>query len=502
MQDRGTLMGANRGRGARRASLVAAGVCLLLAVAAPSPAQEDDSIPRPEVFRGKASSQVLSVQVDRKALIPVPELFRFIALDGAGTYESSTRQARASLLFPGNGLILGPSLLCGTFGAQFPAQFKPILDTCLQYKYPLTVFADDFEPDGASSGSLSLGAPADPISGNAIRAAAHAGEDATTTDAAMQSLRVLGVPPFGPVALPIPGVEMDTSLVTIDSAVSRTSQRIVKGGLVVDAEATLSGVKLIGGLIRIESLRSTSHVTDDANGKRTAVPSLTMSGVTVGGQPATITDKGLVIGSAGSGPLDQQLQSTLNQVLRTFDIKATILGSEQDLAKNGAGVASVGGLLIEFSRDVQGLPTTPKFQPDPRFPNTEADPNGVYTGSILLGATGALGSAVNFGLDDADTDFGGDVPFANDGDVGGTFDFDPGSPGYEIPGSAGVDRVAAPSSPSASAGTSEVGQLARSLGGIFGDRLGMLYLALMFAVLSLCIAPVLTVPARFGGRST
>ena len=74
-----------------------------------------------------------------------------------------------------------------------------------------------------------------------MRAKAHAGEDATTTDAVMQDLRVLGVPPFGPVTLPIPGVEMDTSLVSIDSAVSRTNQRIVKGGLIVDAEATLSG---------------------------------------------------------------------------------------------------------------------------------------------------------------------------------------------------------------------------------------------------------------------
>ena len=103
------------------ACLVAAGACLLLAVAAPSPAQEQDTVPPARgVPRQGVLVQVMSVQVDRKALIPVPELFRFIALDGAGTYESSTRQARASLLFPGNGLILGPSLACGTFGAQFP----------------------------------------------------------------------------------------------------------------------------------------------------------------------------------------------------------------------------------------------------------------------------------------------------------------------------------------------------------------------------------------------
>ncbi|HUS62620.1 MAG TPA: choice-of-anchor P family protein [Acidimicrobiales bacterium] len=471
-------------------------MCLLLAVAAPSPAQEEDTVPPPEVFRGKASSQLISVQVDRDAFLPVPELFRFIALDGAGIFESSNRQARSSLFFPGNGFILGPSLLCGTFGAQFPSEFKPIMDTCLQYKYPLTVFADDFEPDGATSGALAFGAPGDAVSGNAVGATAHAGEKAVTTDAAMQDLRVLGVPPFGPITPQFPGVEMDTSLVTVGSAVSRTNQRIVKGSLIAEAEATLSDVRLIGGLIRIGSLRSTSVVTDDAKGKRTSQPTLLMSGITVGGQPAQITKDGLQIGSADSGPLDQQMQSALNEVLRSFDVNVTILDSEQDTAKNGAAVATVGGLLIEFSRDVQGLPNIPG-------PLGELDPNGLYTGSIQLGTTGVLGSAVNFGLDDIDSDFGGDVPFSNDGDIGGgTFDFDPGSPGYEVPGSAGVDRVATPSSPSASAGTSEVGELARSIGGIFGDRLGMLYLALMFAVLSLCIAPVLTVPARFGGRST
>lgn len=476
---------------ARRACLVAAGVCVLLAVAAPSaPAQDDDTIPRPEVFRGSASSQVASVQVDRDALLPVPELFHFIALDGSSMYESSTRQARASLLFPGNGFIMGPSLLCGTFGGQFPPQFKPILDTCLQYKYPLTVFADDFEPDGASSGSLALGAPTDPVSGNAVRATAHAGEDAATTDAAMQDLRVLGLPAFGPLHLPLPGFELDTSLFTVDSATSRTNQRIVKGALVVDAEATLSGVRMVGGLLRIGSLRSESHATDDANGHRTAVATLEVSGVTVGGVPAQITDKGLIVGSpGGGGPLAQQQQSQLNELLRTFDLKVTMLGVEQTTDQDGAAVAGVGGLLIEFSRDVQGLPTIPG-------PLGELDPNGNYTGSFLLGSTAVLGSAVTFGLDPVVPD---EPPVAGDGGV------DPG--GFSDDGSVVGDEVALPdpvlSPPSAPADdvalpdTKE--QLARSLGGLFGDRIGLLYLSLMFAALGLCIVPRLTVPARLPG---
>jgi hypothetical protein len=478
-------------RRAQQACLAAAAVCLAMAVTAPSaPAQEDDTVPRPEVFRGSASSQVASVQLDREALLPVPELFRFIALDGASTYESSTRQARSSLLFPGNGLILGPNLACGTFGAQFPPEFQPILDACLQYKYPLTVFADDFEPDGATSGSVALGAPNDPVSGNAVRAQAHAGEDATTTDAALQDLRVLGLPALGPVTLPIPGVQMDTSLLTIDSATSRTDQRIVKGALITDAEATLSGVRMIGGLIQIASLRSASHVTDDAHGSRTAVPTLEMSGVTVGGVPAQITEDGLVVGSpdGATGPLAQQQQSQLNDLLRALDIRVTILGSEQATDQDSSAVASVGGLLVEFSRDVQGLPTIPG-------PAGELDPNGLYTGSLQLASTAVLGSAVTF-----DTE--GVVPDVSElaGDVG----FDGDSPALDLGPSAVAAPPAAPTQPGTAAPSApteeQQQQLVRALGGLFGDRLGLVYLSLMFATLGCCLAPAFTVPARFSGR--
>src|SRR5687767_10326041 len=122
-------MGARLQRSARRACLAAAATFLVLAVVTPPvPAVEPagrvvDTVPRPDVFRGVATSQLISVEIDRDALLPVPDLFRFIALDGFGTYESSSQQARASLLFPGNGLIIGPSLACGTFGGQFPPDF-------------------------------------------------------------------------------------------------------------------------------------------------------------------------------------------------------------------------------------------------------------------------------------------------------------------------------------------------------------------------------------------
>lgn len=483
-------MRASHGRRARRACLVATGVCLLLAVAAPSPAQEEDTVPPPEVFRGKASSQLISVQVDRDAFLPVPELFRFIALDGAGIFESSNRQARSSLFFPGNGFILGPSLLCGTFGAQFPSEFKPIMDTCLQYKYPLTVFADDFAPDGASSGSVALGSPTDPVSGTAVRAVAHAGEDSATTDAAMQDLSVLGLPALGSVnpLLGALGVETpDPSLLTMENASSRTRQRIVKGGLVVDAEVTISGLRLLGGLIRIGAVRSESHITDDAHGKRTAAATLEVSGVTVGGVPAQITEDGLVLGepTGGLGPLMQQLQGQVQDLLRALDVTVTALSNEQSTDTDGQAVARTGGVLIEVAFPLDGLPPVPG-------PLGDIDLNGTYAGSIQIGATAARGAAYTFDPDAVAPE----PPVADGGfDPGVVPPFDGGS--VDLPLPALPEQPAAPPAVTPPAAPSE-DSLVRSVTDLFDDRLGLVYLALAFLVLGLCIVPAFT-PARLPG---
>ena len=482
-------MGRSPRRAARSVCLVAAGVCLLLAfttASAPAQEAEEDTAPRPEVFRGAASSQAASVLVDREALLPVADLFRFIALDGSSTYESSTRQARASLLFPGNGLILGPNLLCGTFGSQLPAELKPVLDACLQYRYPLTVFADEFAPDGTSSGSLTIGAPTDPVSARVVRAEAHAAEDAATTDAALQDLSVLGLPALGPVLPLIPGLEMDTSLLRIDSATSRTDQRIEQGSLVIDSTATLSGIRLIGGLVRIGSLRSESHVTDDAKGGRTAEASLEVSGVTVAGIPAQITEDGLVLGNptGGLGPLVQQLQAQLNDLLRSLGLRVALLSSEETTDGEDGAVASAGGLLIELATPVDGLPTIPG-------PLGDIDPNGIYVVALQLGSTAARGAAYAVDPDAPPVE----DPGVSEGgfDTGGGFD---SGGDFVLPDLVAAPPAAPASEPTAAAPDQE---LVRSVVDLFGDRLGLVYLALMFATLGLCVVPGFAVPARLPG---
>jgi hypothetical protein len=100
----------------------------------------------------------------------VPNALRFTALQGASTYDTDLQTARASILYPGEGVLQGPNLVCGTFGGMFPPEAKPLLDLCATYDYPLSVFADPTTPAKSTVGSLQLGKATDPVSTEAISA--------------------------------------------------------------------------------------------------------------------------------------------------------------------------------------------------------------------------------------------------------------------------------------------------------------------------------------------
>ena len=485
-------------RWAARACVGAAIVCLVLAGLGSAGAQEDAPA-RPDVFRSDASAELLSASLDRGALLPVNDAFHFIALDGTGTYESSNQTARASLFYPGNGIISGPGLACSTFGGQFPEQFAPILDACLQYRYPLTVFADSLNPDGATTGSLQLGERSDPVSGRAVRAVAHADDDASRTDAALADLRVMGLPAFGPVPLPMPvpgGPELDSTIVTVANATSSTDQHIDDAGrLIAEATTTMQGVRLVGGLIQIDSLRSVSRIVDDGRGAPSEEADLTIGGITVGGVPAQITDDGLVVGSptGADGPLVQQLASSLNDLLRDLGVQITPLAVEHGEDDAGLAFARSGGVLVEYGVDVQDLPILPG-------PQGDVDPNGFYTGTIVLGQTGVRGLAAHIDLPESaalpPTDGGvGALPdtAGRITDTGGTFR----PPAATGPAAAAPAPAAAtPSAASATGGRQLVVSVSEALA---PGRVRLTYLAFTFIALAMCIGPRFILPARLSG---
>jgi hypothetical protein len=468
------------------ACLAAAALCAAGAMVLPSSsAQEAEVADAPDVFRGEATSVVASVEVDRDGLLPVADLLRVIALDGSSTFESSSQRARASLLFPGNGLVLGPSLLCGTFGGAFPAELKPLIDLCLQYDYPLSVVADSFSPDAATGGSLVLGNPGDPVSGRAIAARAHADPDGASSEATLHELRLLGLPAIGPIPLPLPGVELDASLLTVGAATSRTDQRIEDGTLVVRAEASLSDVRLLGGLVRVGTIRSASHVTDDGRGAQTATSDLEVGGVTVAGLPAQITPDGLVIGEPTGvlGPLLQQVQVQLNGLLDALGVRLTLLDGEETTDETGPAVASAQGLLLEVGQEIQGLPSVPG-------PLGDIDLNGLYAGSIQIGHTAARGVAAV--IDDEvvappeDTGTG----------VGGPIDLGDRPPSLDLGGPLPTATPPAVPDPPPTAPDDRRPELVAVVDDLLADRMRLLYLAFTLSVLGLCLAPRFALPAR------
>ena len=477
-------MGSSPGRWVRRGCFGAAALCAGLSLALPVLAQE---VPAgaPEVWRGAATAGVASVNVNRDALLPVEGVFRFVALDGDSVYETDLQTARASLLYPGEGALQGPNLACGTFGGQFPPEFKPVLDACLSYRYPLTVRADASTADAATDGAVTLGKPTDPVSADAVGASAHADVTASRTSSQVADLRVLGLPGVSLTSvLPIEELRTDPTVLRVEDATSRTDQKIADGALVVTSQSKLSGVSLVGGLVRIGSVVSTSTATDDGHGKRTAVADVEVSGVTVGGIPAQITDDGLVVGSpAGAGPIKQQVQQAANQLLATLGVRISLLNNVET-KDDGTGLAraQAPGLLVEVTTRADGIPPVPG-------PLGDIDLSGEYVGTIQLGASGASAGAVNFE----------DEVFAPAVDPSFTAPVDAGF----VPDDAGIvpteptPTVAPPAPTPAPAAPSQ--QLLRRVVDTFGGRMGLLYLAFGLSVLGACVMPALTLPSRLPG---
>ena len=163
---------------------------------------------------------------------------------------------------------------------------------------------------------------------------------------------------------------------------------------------------------------------------------------------------------------------------------------------DGRRKASVGGLLIEFARDVQGLP------PRPRARSATVDPTASTRLTVQLGLTGALGSAANYGVDDdvlddrrrrrSTTSAATSPTAASASTTAARFDTDAG-------GLAGAGaRTARPRRQRRTGGTL-VRQRSPTTSAAAS---GFLYLALMFTVLALCIAPRLAVPARLPGHQS
>ena len=134
------------------------------------------------------------------------------------------------------------------------------------------------------------------------------------------------------------------------SAAKGTSSSLADSTARASASSDLSGVSLLGGLIRIGAIQSTATATSDGNtGSGSA--STHIAGLTVMGQAASIGSDGLVLPDLSkslgpvTGPVVQEL---ISQTVSALGLKITEFPATHD-QKGAAYTATSGGLSIRLS---------------------------------------------------------------------------------------------------------------------------------------------------------
>ena len=349
--------------------------------------------------------------------------------------------------------------------------------------------ADGFAPDKSTEGSLGFGDPAGQLDGEGGAAHAHIGKDGTSsTDSTMSGLKIAPLP--GGVAgggLPLPadvataivaasGEPLDPTLFKVGSIQSTTANLFDGLATVSHSESRLNGVRLIGGLMTIDSITSIADVHFTVGGDAVGTSSTTVQGAKVLGQPVTIDDKGV--------HPDGNSQAS-SQSLQDAGLSVKLVGATNGPDNKGFMTAQSQGVVIEYSHPVD---TGLSLPPPPPNPITQTSPalNGVYFVHYNLAtvASRALARNLTFGSG------------SSSGSGGITKSVSTTPTGTAAPSGFTGGTATAPASALAPAGDTGVSN-ASFLGLNFDLR--WLYLAFTLAAFGMCIAPRLVLPARLPG---
>jgi hypothetical protein len=500
-----------------RSCFGAAGIALIAAVV-PSGASAQAPPPRPRIFSTATSAVGVDYVPDQQGgLTPIKDTFHMQFVTGVSSMSSSNGPAaKATVADPGNGATQGPANGCPAVpgaeegiaqgfidnGAGFIGtplldaikasnkELQPIYDACTSAKWPFIAQADGFSPDKSTEGSLGFGDPAGQLNGQGAAAHAHLGEDGTSsTDSTMSGLKIAPLPGGSAGGLPLAadvaaaivaangGQPVGTALFTVGSIQSTTANLFDGQATVSHAESRLNGVKLIGGLMTIDSITSIADVHFTLDGKAVGTSSTTVQGAKVLGQPVTIDDKGVhPDGKSDVG----------TQALKDSGLSVRLVGATNGADNKGFMTAQSQGVVIDYTRPVENAPTLP---PPPDNPLTKTSPsvNGTYFVRYNLASVGSRALARNLTL-------GGGSSSGTSG-INQTISAVPPAGNAATSGFTGGTA----SAPSASLTPAGDGGVAKTsfLGLNFDLR--WLYLAFTLAAFGMCVAPKLVLPARLPG---
>jgi hypothetical protein len=480
-----------------RTCLIGAAVALVAGVApwhasAQSVGSDSD---HPQVYSTTSEAIGVDYFPDQEGgLTPIKDTFHTQFVAGLSTMSSSNGpSARSALADPGNGVTKGPATACGQLGpltAAFP-ELGPLVQACTNTTWPFLADADGFNTDPSTAGAITFGKPDGQLYGQGGEAHAHVGDDGTSaTDAIMGSMRIAPLSGGGETGLPLPpSVTLpgltpatpdqpapDTSIFNSGSITAITSNAFEGSATVIShAEATVTGVRLLGGLVTIDSISSVAESKYTNGADPVGTSSTTVQGVKVLGQPATIDDQGIKMGegdgSGGSGALNE----AATQALKDSGLTVKLVGATQGVDDKGFITAASQGVVVEYSRAVdtggQGSGTyfarynlasvsTRAFDRDLSRPSSSTGGSSTPSVTPVKPATGPTS-----------------------GFTGGTVT----APASQ-PSTGAAPEIAAPE------------DVANPVAGLDPVRLKFLYLSFTLATLGVCLVPRLVLPPRLPGQ--
>ena len=129
---------------------------------------------------------------------------------------------------------------------------------------------------------------------------------------------------------------------------ARTKSFLEGGKGIAEASSVVEKISLAGGVVKIDSVTSTAKALTDGT-KASGEAATVVSGMTIGGQPATIGEDGLTIGES-----DQPLNAVANQIAKQALAQSgveMVLGAPVKELEGSSAVVSAPSLVITWESE-------------------------------------------------------------------------------------------------------------------------------------------------------
>ena len=117
------------------------------------------------------------------------------------------------------------------------------------------------------------------------------------------------------------------------------------GSATSESSNIVNDIVLAGGAVTIKSVSSMAKATTDGS-KGTGSASATVAGLTIGGQPASIDEKGLHIGASGQ-PVNEAANKAARQALSQGGIDIVLSAPTKEI-KGSAATVTAGSLIVSW----------------------------------------------------------------------------------------------------------------------------------------------------------